>query len=550
MEYEKGNEFKMKSKRFLSLMLAGALLASVATGCGNSPSNSAVDSESVGSETLSENFNATGYPIVNEPVSISVAAVTSKNKEFGELEFFQNMEEQTNVHVDWQMASKTGWDEKKSLLFAGGTLPDAFYGRGILTNVDVVKYGAEGLLLPLEGLIEEYAPNFMKLLEYDPTVRGKITASDGHIYSLPNYSATAQTTHSKLFINKTWLDKLGLEVPETPEEFKAVLQAFKDNDMNGNGDATDEIPFTFRASDTMQQNLSPMFGAFGQLDTFDHFIVKDGKVLYTAMTDEWKNGIRYFHDLYASGLMDKEGFTQDANMYVSKVQDPEVIVGAFLGWSRSATAGPNKDEYVAIAPLNDENGNQIWQMVDARLSSVGAFAITKDCENPELLMRWIDTSYEPLMSLQSKEGLFGRALEQHEDGTISVAEIPEGMLKDQLIHDYAPGNDGVSAILKAYIEPDGNAIEKNDLDKFYAPYNVPLDEVYPNVLWSLEEIDDLAILQTDIVTYVSKCYADWIANGGIEEEWEEYLSKLEGMNVENYIGLYQQAYDRYMQSIA
>ena len=47
-----------------------------------------------------------------------------------------------------------------------------------------------------------------------------------------------------LSINTTWLERLGLEMPETLEEFANVLRAFRDQDPNGNG-IQDEIPFSF-----------------------------------------------------------------------------------------------------------------------------------------------------------------------------------------------------------------------------------------------------------------------------------------------------------------
>ena len=57
------------------------------------------------------------------------------------------------------MSSDDGWNEKKSLLFASNKLPDAFYGQGILTDVDIMKYASQGMLIPLNDLIDEYAPN-------------------------------------------------------------------------------------------------------------------------------------------------------------------------------------------------------------------------------------------------------------------------------------------------------------------------------------------------------------------------------------------------------
>ena len=45
----------------------------------------------------------------------------------------------------------------------------------------------------------------------------------------------------KIWINQTWLDNLGLDVPTTTEELYTVLKAFKENDPNGNG-IQDEYP--------------------------------------------------------------------------------------------------------------------------------------------------------------------------------------------------------------------------------------------------------------------------------------------------------------------
>ena len=121
------------------------------------------------------------------------------------------------------MSSEDGWDEKKGLLFAG-ELPDAFYGQGILTDVDVIKYASQGILIPLEDMIEEYCPNISKLLENEE-YRKALTAPDGHIYCLPSLTELSPKTHEKLFINKTWLDQLGLPLPTTLEEFEETLKA-------------------------------------------------------------------------------------------------------------------------------------------------------------------------------------------------------------------------------------------------------------------------------------------------------------------------------------
>ncbi len=539
-------------KRVIMAFAAAALTASAMAGCVPQATS---ETEAASTAAVAEGeelvINKEGLPIVNQPITYEIAANTQKNKNFKDLEYFQKLEESTNVIINWNMTPEVGWNEKKSLLFAGNTLPDAFYGQDILTDVDITKYGSQGMLIPLNDLIDEYAPNLKAILDENPQYRKQITAPDGNIYSLPSITELNPTTHDKLFINKSWLDTLGLEVPTTKEEFEAVLQAFKDGDPNGNGEA-DEIPFTFRMNSNdpynRQNGLQSMFGTFGQLDDIYHFIVKDGKVIYTPQTEPYKEAISWFHDLYAQGLLDKEAFTHDLNVYFAKIQDPGKIVGAFLGWSRNATAAGNKDDFVVMAPLPDEDGNQVWRRVESKLVSKGAFAITSEAEHPEVLMRWIDQSYEPENSLQVNQGLFGHALEKTEDGGYRYKELEDGMTLDTVIHDYSPGNDGVCAVMKPTIEKlelNANLQERQELDEFYAPYNAPADEVYPNVLFTEEEVEEIGILQTDIDSYVIQKYATWIAEGGVEEEWDEFQKKLEDMNVERYKEIYQQAYDRY-----
>ncbi len=541
-------------KRTTALLLTAAMTVSSFTACvpKADSATSTTQASAAGEEAAAFEMNKEGLPIVNQPITYEIAASTQKNKNFKDLEFFQELEKETNVIVDWNMSSDDGWNEKKSLLFASNALPDAFYGQGILTEVDIMKYASQGMLIPLNDLIEEYAPNLKAILDENPQYRRQITAPDGNIYALPTINELNPTTHDKLFINKTWLDNLGLEAPETPEEFEAVLQAFKDEDANGNGDPNDEIPFSFRMSSTdpynRQQGIQSLFGTFGQLDDIYHFVVNDGEVVYTPATEPYKQAISWFHDLYSKGLIDKEVFTHDFNVYVAKIQDPGKIVGMFLGWSGNATAAANKDDYVAMAPLKNTNGEQIWRTVDAKIISKGSFAITNQAEHPEVLMRWIDESYDMETSLEICQGLLGHALEITPDGRYQQMELPEGTTLDTVIHDFGPGNDGTFAVMQPIIDKlnlNANLTERKELDKFYSQYNVPAEDMYPNVFFTEDEIEEIGVLQTDIDSYVAQKYAGWIVEGGVEEEWDEFQKKLKDMNVDRYIEIYKTAYDRY-----
>lgn len=80
------------------------------------------------------------------------------------------------------------------------------------------------------------------MFEEEPDTLSLAKTYEGEIYALPKFQGKWPDCNGVMFINKTWLDNLGLEVPTTLGELKDVLVAFRDNDANGNGDASDEIP--------------------------------------------------------------------------------------------------------------------------------------------------------------------------------------------------------------------------------------------------------------------------------------------------------------------
>ena len=464
----------------------------------------------------------------------------------------QKYEEISGVHIDWINVPSEIRDERLNLILASGDLPDAFMKFNVQARI-LQTYGEAGDFLDLSPLLEEHAPNFMKFANAHPDVLASITSPDGKIYSIPAACEAPSTRiNLKWFFNQEWLDNLGLEQPTNTEELYQVLKAFKTQDPNGNGDPNDEIPFTFRYSSTdpynRQQGIQSMFGQFGLLDDIYHFVVEDGQVVYTPTREEYKDAINWFHELYAEGLIDKEVFTHDMNVYYSKIQNPENVVGVWIGWSRNATAAANRDHYVVMAPLMSVDGEQVWRTVDSAIVSKGGFAITYQAEHPEVLMRWIDLSYDQETSIQICQGLLGHSLEKTPEGRYRFMTLPEGMTLDTVIHDFGPGNDGTFGVLQETVDKldlNANLQERMELDEFYVPYNVPLTAMYPNVLFTEDEINEISVLQTDIDSYVMQKYAQWIVDGGVDAEWDTFQQQLKNMGVDRYIQIYQDACDRY-----
>ena len=188
---------------------------------------------------VSDNFNAEGLPILNEKETFTIAVVqTSSLKSAAEKACVLETEEATNVHIEWVEIPKSGWTEKINIMFSTDSLPDAIIG-----DVDMARNYEQ--LTVLDDYLEAYAPNVTAFFETRDDYPNALLSPDGTVRTLPiGDESVHNIIDSQLWINQKWLDQLNLQTPETPEELKEVLIAFRDQDPNGNG-IQDEIPFTF-----------------------------------------------------------------------------------------------------------------------------------------------------------------------------------------------------------------------------------------------------------------------------------------------------------------
>ena len=516
-------------KKLLSLLLALALVMSCAA-------------------ALAEDY----YPA--EKVSYNVwIRMRPMNGDADQMEIFKIMEEKTNVHLNFEQIPQADWEEKVLLTLNGGVdLPDALYSGYSLTSTQLLQFGGQGLLLPLNDLIDQYMPNFKAKLEAHPEVKAAITAPDGNIYSLPfcRFDGLTGQIPSNMFINKVWLDKLGLEVPTTIEELETVLTAFKENDCNGNGDPDDEIPMTFKFEGS-QRDLGGLFGMFGYADNLyggqHHFCVDDGKVIYTPATEGYKNACAYLYEhFFSKGLIDQEGFTMDKATYNAQNQGEIANIGSYFSWNIFDLGSVHMDEYVPMAPLKGPDGTTSWGYVTSSGIETVGLVLTKDCQDPVNLIKWADLCYDDFYGMQLEYGCIGTNLIDNGDGTYDyVREYPDGMTYDEFLF----GNtypDACLALFRDFYEttlpmPDSAKAKDKINNEMYLP--VATTYYYPTLLFSAEDNDRIADIGSDIIAYNEEKRAEWLARGGVEEQWDEYLAQLDAMGLQEYIEIYQRTYD-------
>ena len=245
---------------------------------------------------------------------------------------FKRLEEQTNVHVNWTAIQSDQWGDKITLNMSNlDTLTDLVFSAGF-SDSDLLRYADQEIILPLEDYITpELMPNLSTVFEKYPEYKTMSTDEDGHIWAFPwieqlGANKTAiQTVSDMPFINKAWLDFLGLEVPTTVEDFEAALTAFRDNaeDLQAEfGIEGSVIPMSFIMNDGSQDPMiiTNGFGeGYGHPDCGRHIVVSEDKeVICAATTEGFKKGLEWMNKLYTEGLIDPEAFTHEWSTYVSK----------------------------------------------------------------------------------------------------------------------------------------------------------------------------------------------------------------------------------------
>lgn len=536
-------------KKAMCLGLA-AILAVSAAGC----------SKSSGEKSGQTTGKTSGDSAVKE-FNI-FAGISSMSPDNSEKTLVKQMNEKMGVTVKWNCVAGDALTERKNVLFATGVdLPDAVMGAS-LTDYELNTYGTQGLLIPINKYInEETMPNLMKLIKERPDLLATCTMPDGNIYGLPSISEMGfQNTDGNTYyigaipqftaINQEWLKNLGLKMPTTIDELHDVLVAFRDKDANGNGDPNDEIPLSFMYNNWCA-GMTTLFSAFGFTDYNDqHRAIENGKVIFNDTRDEYRDAMEYFHKWYEEGLIDLEVFSQDASQYIAKGQSKDPILGSFVWWEIPEVVGSDRASMYTYLPfLSGKDGKLGVNLNEQGTTSHGAFSVTKECKNPELLLKWVDQLYDPMNSMQAIYGPIGEFFAETPDanGVYTTKELSgketAGELKSKL-ELWGPTAQLTEDFGKYYYMEDRAQQRLDDLKDFWFK-NVTNYEYYPSVTFTVAETETINDKIGDIQQFVSETGARWLTEGGAAKEWDSYKSQLDQMGLQDVIKCWQDAYDRY-----
>ena len=512
----------------------------------------------------------------NPAVTINAFAPQGPETNLKTNDFTKLIHKKFNITFKWQTTTMDAGPakEKRQISLASKDYPDLYLlipWVDQFTQADLLKMSKQGVVIPLNDLIDQYAPNIKKALEDTPGYKAMATAPDGKIYGLPQWVDCYHCTYQdKLWMNSAWLKKLGLKQPKTTEDMTKVLRAFKNDDPNGNGKA-DEIPLSADVRDVLIPYFMNAFiydpqGTSGNNNSV--LVLNKGKVDFQANKDGWRKGLAYMRSLYKEGLIDKGAFTQNADSLSQEGNNAGSVIlgsatvlhpGIFV--NLGSKDGRDK-QYDAVPPLTGPDGANYTGYNFP--SAPGATFVLTSKASPKVqiqaikMLDYIFTTDGEINGMFGSEGKTWKkpgkddvALDQTKTPLYKQIPTPEGsepnsgwgaMAQYNNTADFR-ASEAISTDLKS---PEGYERRLFEATKLYEGHEDKA-QTYPYwQVWIDPSLgSEVATLQTNIENYVQQNSLAFITGSkDLATGWDAYVKGLDGVGLPRYLELQQQAYDK------
>jgi putative aldouronate transport system substrate-binding protein len=480
----------------------------------------------------------------------------SRMEEFPTLWFWTELEKKTGVHIDWDLVDDTNWTTQINLRFASMDLPDLI--RTSTADIDVEEYGVnQKLLVPLDDYIKDNMPNYSSRL-YMNDANKSMYASDGKMYYIGGLIAQNVNHMGNHYINKTWLDKLGLPIPKTIDELTNTLRAFRDKDPNGNG-KKDEIPLIAGPLYHQTGGLYPHFASFGvplhQGGKFGSYaaIAKDGTVQFVTSYPGFKDAVEWLALCYREGLMDMESITQDETTVTTKINNSNTGYFSYLRLLNTAMTPDIYQQFVSIIPPASKYGVQVPRLIeiakkDAEITIANKYIaqtlqwLDAQLETETMMVAWngpikAGGPISPTMKINA-EGKYEIISVPPNNGLYSIVPVLNALF-------FAPGD----YYFKMYQMPP-HRLERYQTSQDYLQAGV-LEPGSYTILEELlkpsnEDAIELSRLYVEIDKLMQESLADFFRSGVTQAKWDTFLVSCNNVGVPKYISLLQKYYNIYV----
>ena len=506
-------------------------------------------------------------PIVKKTVELTGLAVPSSNViDLNTNEYTKWLEKQTNVRITWDSVTTDAAVKINLLLASGQKLPDVIMGWGQIA--EHYLYGSQGILKPLNKLIETQGFEIKKVIAYAPNYLTESKAADGNVYQIAKFEDCYHCKYAqKIFINRKWLDNLGLKMPSTTDEYRDALRAFKAKDPNGNGKA-DEVPMSGLINYWHNELEAFLMCAFIYDDGGDRLNIMAGNKVVPCFTQpEFREGLRYINGMFKEGLIDKQALIQESPQLIQLAMgSTDNRVGAIpCGAEQEFSPDVNSErtrEYTALPPLKGPKGLRVCGYYPTHPTINESMVFTKDNKHLEASFRYADLMMSEGASIRNWYGVEGDDWKRPAAGTISDWGLPAKyvVLKPNVVQrsqqnvayvhgcpffmpaDLFMGSDTQTpGTMKGGWNYEVFLYEvSRDSYRQYAPKTV-----LPVLTYAKADQEVIDEVKTNVNSYVNQSIARFITGEmDLDKDWDKYIKEFDSIGLKKYLGLVQKAYDK------
>lgn len=346
-------------------------------------------------------------PITVSTVGRITTATTFKNGETMEDNVHTRWaKERLGINLKYLWSASTqnkAYDTRIRLaLSANEPMPDIIAVDNVQLANDLID---SGQFMEVKSLWDKYASEtYKKAVNEDPTMWYPFTRKDGsYAIPIPDYAWNNDTV---LWIRQDWLDKLGLKGPETLDDLEKVMDAFVNQDPDGNG-KKDTYGITMALKDSfrsVQNTASFVFGAYGTMPE-QWNDAPDGTLSYGSVQPGAKQALQKLSEWLKKGYIPKE-----AGLY-----DESKASELFTSGRAGIVAGPywmDKTPLVNViknVPTADFKAYNVPKGPDGKAGRLGtqnfsgAILINKKAKSPEAFFVYQNYLFDNFALMQSDE---------------------------------------------------------------------------------------------------------------------------------------------------
>lgn len=453
----------------------------------------------------------------------------------------QKLMEKFGCTIEYQHPAQGQDGEKFNLLVASGDLPDIIEYKWMTGyQGGPQKAIADGVIYPLD--IEKDAPNLYAYAKENPDVDKMMKTDDGQYFGYPFIRGDEYLlTSAGLIVREDWLQDLGLEMPETLDDWTNMLREFKANKSSG---------APIGSSLTGAINQGAFVSAFG---IQDGFYLEDGKVVYGPVDDRYKDFLEFMNGWYKEGLIDQDyaspnAASAQANMLNGVNGVAFASCGSGIG--RWMAAAPDDKFSVTGAKNPVMNKGEVPMFGNYQNPVTGTVAvISMDAENKELCAKLLDYGYTEEGKMLFNFGIEGESynmVDGYPTYTEEITNNPDGLSMAVSMSRYTMSHAESCFIQdKRYMEQYAQLPQqKMALDNWMA--TDVAEHFLPPITLTMEQQMELISAIDNINTYKAEMQVKFITGVEPIENFDKFREGLKERQLDLYLQYQQEAYERYL----